>query len=89
MIARIFVTPRKDVLDPQGEAIARALRALGFAEVGDVRMGKYLEVRLEGPEGNDPARARDRVDAMCKKLLANLVIEDYRFEIVVDDRRGS
>lgn len=78
LVARVYVTPRRDILDPQGDAIARALRSLGFAEVGGVRMGKFLEVVLQGI---DEAAARERVEAMCKKLLANLVIEDYRFEI--------
>lgn len=78
MIARVFITPKKGVLDPQGRAISSSLHALGFGEVGDVRMGKYLEIRLgASPEGDPSARVR----AMCERLLANGVIEDFRFEI--------
>lgn len=78
MIARVFITPKKGVLDPQGRAISSSLHALGFDEVGDVRMGKYLEIRLSPAAHGDPA---DRVRAMCERLLANGVIEDFRFEI--------
>jgi phosphoribosylformylglycinamidine synthase len=78
MTARIFVTLKKAVLDPQGKAVRDALERLGFTEAGDVRVGKYLEVRLDE---RDPVRARERVADMCKKLLANPVIEEYRFEI--------
>lgn len=78
MIARVFITPKKGVLDPQGRAISSSLHALGFGEVGDVRMGKYLEIRLSPSAEGDPA---GRVRAMCERLLANGVIEDFRFEI--------
>ncbi len=82
MIARVFITPKKGVLDPQGRAVSSSLHALGFTEVGDVRVGKYLEIRLDpasnGGEGWDPEA---RVRAMCERLLANGVIEDFRFEI--------
>ena len=78
MIARVFITPKKGVLDPQGRAISSSLHALGFGEVGDVRMGKYLEIRLSPSSEGDPA---SRVRAMCERLLANGVIEDFRFEI--------
>ena len=78
MIARVFITPKKGVLDPQGRAISSSLHALGFGEVEYVRMGKYLEIRLgPSPEGDPAARVR----AMCERLLANGVIEDFRFEI--------
>jgi phosphoribosylformylglycinamidine synthase subunit PurS len=76
--ARVFVTLKKTVLDPQGKAVQEALSRLGFSEVADVRVGKYLELRLEA---GDPVRARERVAEMCKKLLANPVIEEFRFEI--------
>ena len=79
MLAKIYVTLKKGVLDPQGQAVGRSLGRLGFGGVEDVRVGKYLEVRLAG---NEPARAREQVDEMCRKLIANTVIEDYRFEIV-------
>jgi len=87
VIARVFITPKKGVLDPQGRAISSSLHSLGFTEVEDVRMGKYLEIRLEpiadGSDGDDPEA---RVRAMCERLLANGVIEDFRFEI---DRGGA
>ena len=79
MTAKVYVTPKRGVLDPQGKAVANALHALGFAEVDDVRIGKYMEIRLAGP-GDASARVRD----MCEKLLANQVIEDFRFEIGED-----
>jgi len=78
MLARIYVTPKKAILDPQGKAIAHSLHTLNYAEVADVRMGKYLEVRVQGLSR---AQAEQRVDEMCRRLLANLVIEDFRFEI--------
>ena len=79
MLARIYVTPKKAILDPQGKAIAHSLHTLNYAEVADVRMGKYLEVRVQGLS---LAQAEQRVDEMCRRLLANLVIEDFRFEII-------
>lgn len=79
--ARIFVTPRRDVLDPQGSAVERALHALGFDEVGEVRLGRYLEVHLDE---TDEARALKRLDAMCEELIANPVVEDFRFELTPD-----
>ena len=78
MLAKVYVTPKKGVLDPQGKAVAQSLRALGFDEVGDVRIGKYMEITLDGATA-DAAKARIR--EMCQKLLANGVIEDFRFEI--------
>ena len=79
MLAKVYVTPKKAILDPQGKAIAHSLHALDYNEVGDVRMGKYLEVRLQGLSRD---QAKQRVEDMCRRLLANLVIEDFRFEIV-------
>jgi phosphoribosylformylglycinamidine synthase len=78
MRARVFITPKKGVLDPQGKAVEHSLHTLGFPEARDVRLGKYVELSLEE---NDRERARQRTDEMCRKLLANGVIEDYRFEI--------
>ena len=78
MNARVYVTLKKGVLDPQGRAVARSLASLGFDEVEDVRLGKYVELRLED---GDPAAARERLEQMCRKLLANTVIEDYRVEM--------
>ena len=78
MRARVHVTLKPGVLDPQGEAVRHALGALGFDGVGEVRIGKVIEVDLEG---RDSDSARAEVDEMCRKLLANTVIEDYRVEI--------
>jgi len=78
MKARVHVTLKQGVLDPQGEAVRHALGSLGFDGVGEVRIGKVIEVDLEG---RDSASARAEVDEMCRKLLANTVIEDYRVEI--------
>lgn len=78
MKARVYVTLKSGVLDPQGKAVCSSLHSLGYAEVEDVRLGKYMVVRL----GNiSRADATKRLDEMCRKLLANTVIEDYRFEL--------
>jgi phosphoribosylformylglycinamidine synthase subunit PurS len=79
MQAKVYITLKPGVLDPQGKAIQSSLRTLGFVDVGAVRLGKYLEVSLTE---TDPAKARVELEGMCKKLLANTVIEDYRFELV-------
>jgi phosphoribosylformylglycinamidine synthase subunit PurS len=78
MKARVHVTLKPGVLDPQGKAIAHALGNLGFSGIGDVRQGKYIELELAE---TDPAKARDAVKAMCEKLLANTVIENYAIEV--------
>ena len=70
--------PKQTVLDPQGQAICQSLHALGYAEVADVRLGKYLEVEMRT---NDPEAVRAQLDEMCRRLLANEVIEEYRVEI--------
>ena len=75
MKALVHVTLRREVLDPQGEAIRRASVSLGHAEVRAVRQGKLFELELEGA---DAERARAQVEDLCRKLLANPVIEDYR-----------
>ena len=77
MRARVIVTLKKSVLDPQGQAVGRALGALGFPEVKDVRLGKIIELEVDE---SDPAEARKRLAQMCEKLLANTVIEEYRIE---------
>jgi phosphoribosylformylglycinamidine synthase PurS subunit len=82
MLAKVYVTPKRGVLDPQGKAVAHALHALGFGDVADVRIGKYIEIRLAG--GGKSAVA-DRVREMCEKLLANQVIEDFHFEVADED----
>jgi len=79
MKARVHIMPKPGVLDPQGKAIAHALGSLGFAGVSEVRQGKVIDLDLAE---TDPARARDAVDDMCRKLLANTVIESYRIDIV-------
>ena len=78
MKATVYVTIKQNVLDPQGTAVQGALHSMGFDEVGKVRIGKYLELELDT---TDRAEAEARLKAMCEKLLANTVIEDYRFEL--------
>lgn len=78
MLARVFVTPKRGILDPQGKAVESSLHTLGFPEVGDVRVGKYIELRLRDVERD---AADQRVRSMCEQLLANGVIEDFRIEI--------
>ncbi len=78
MKARVHVTLKTGVLDPQGKAIAQALGRLGFLGVGAVRQGKFIEIELA--EG-DADKARETVEAMCEKLLANTVIENYAIEL--------
>ena len=79
MKARIFIMPKEGVLDPQGKAITHALQTLGFSGVGEVRQGKVIDLDLSE---TDQARARAQLEAMCKQLLANTVIESYRVELV-------
>jgi phosphoribosylformylglycinamidine synthase subunit PurS len=78
MKARIVVRLRPGVLDPQGTTIRKALEGLGFPEVRELRVGRVLELTLDG---TDRARAQARLDEMCRKLLANPVIEDYTVEL--------
>lgn len=78
MKARVFVTLKAGVLDPQGKAIEHALAALGFQGVSGVRQGKLIELDLDD---TDPAAARQRLESMCERLLANTVIEDYSLEL--------
>ncbi len=78
MKAKVYVTLRKSVLDPQGKTVQHALSAMGFPEVKDVRVGKYIELDLGAV---DKAGAEQKVKTMCEKLLANTVIEDYRYEL--------
>jgi phosphoribosylformylglycinamidine synthase len=76
--ATVFVTLKESVLDPQGNAVKHSLHALSYDEVKNVRIGKYMEIEID--EKTEEA-ARERVTEMCEKLLANTVIEDYRFEL--------
>ena len=78
MLAKIHITLKKDVLDPQGSVIANSLKSLGFDNVRDVRQGKFIELEIEG---NDRDTATKQCNEMCENLLANLVIEDYSVEI--------
>lgn len=78
MIARVHVTLKQGVLDPQGKAIANSLKSLGFSGIAGVRQGKFIELELEDA---DPEIARAAVEDMCRRLLANTVIEDYTIEL--------
>lgn len=78
MKARVHVSLKTGVLDPQGKAIGNALASLGFAGIGEVRQGKLIEIELAE---TDPVAARARVEQMCRQLLANPVIENYTIEI--------
>lgn len=78
MNAKVYVTLKSGVLDPQGQAVGRTLGKLGFEGVKGVRIGKYVEIELEGA---DQAKAHEQVTKMCEELIANTVIENYRVEI--------
>jgi phosphoribosylformylglycinamidine synthase len=78
MRARVFVTLKNGVLDPQGKAIGRALHGLGFGQVGEVRQGKVIDIELSE---RDESKARASLKEMCEKLLANTVIEKYEIEL--------
>ena len=78
MKAKIIITPKKAVLDPQGKTVQTALEQMGYKGVGAVHVGKYLEVELSG---NDKEAARRQLDDACHKFLSNPVIEDYKLEI--------
>ena len=78
MLAKIYITLKKDVLDPQGSVIANSLKSLGFNNIADVRQGKFIEIKLDS---ENKETANKQLNEMCEKLLANLVIEDYKVEI--------
>jgi len=84
MIARVIVMPKAVVNDPQGVTVKQGLVSLGFREVSDVRVGKYIEVNLEGMGEHE---ARQRVEEMCRQLLANHVIEDFQFDVARDGNK--
>ena len=71
----VIITLKKDVLDPQGKVIQQTLNGMGFENINEVRQGKYFEIDTKE---TDPKKAQDQVEEMCKKLLANLVIENYK-----------
>ena len=77
MKAKIVVTPKKAVLDPQGQAVQNALEQMGYKGIQAVHVGKYLEIEIAG----DKEIVRQQIDEACHKLLSNPVIEDYHFEI--------
>lgn len=76
--ARVYVTPKEGILDPQGATIERALPALGFEGVGSIRVGRYITLEVDG---SDEQVVRKDVEAMCRHLLANPIIEDFTFEL--------
>ena len=77
-VSKIRVTLRKSILDPQGKAVERAIASLGTDTISDVRIGRYIELRVDGPS---EAQARETTEKICKKLLANPVMEDYHYEL--------
>jgi phosphoribosylformylglycinamidine synthase subunit PurS len=81
--AKVYVTLKAGVLDPQGHAVLQSLHSLRFEEVQDVRIGKFMEVELEVKSKEE---ARSRMTDMCERLLANPVIEDYTFELIQTDQ---
>jgi len=81
MIARVYVTLKHGVLDPQGQAVHDALGRLGFKEVKDARIGKYIELDVDDAAANDRAALDARLKKMCEGLLANTVIEQFRWEL--------
>ncbi len=78
MKAKVYVTLKKSVLDPQGKAVQQALATMGFGDVKDVRVGKFIELDLGSA---DKAQAEKKIKTMCEKLLANTVIEDFKYEL--------
>ena len=86
MKARIVVTLKRSVLDPQGQAVSRALGSLGFAEVEGVRLGKIIELTLQD---DSRPKAEERLTQMCEKLLANTVIEEYRIEWPEEPKKAA
>ncbi|HBQ20404.1 MAG: phosphoribosylformylglycinamidine synthase subunit PurS [Deltaproteobacteria bacterium GWA2_38_16] len=87
MIARIYITLKEGVLDPQGKTVQKSLNSLGFKNISDVRVGKYIEVKID--KSIKKSQAQKQIQKMCDELLANTVIENYSFEILrsaQDDR---
>ena len=78
--ARVFITLKEGILDPQGKTVLRALKSLGYDEVEDLRVGKYMELELTG---DDQGMLESRLGEMSEKLLTNPIIEDYRMEVEV------
>jgi phosphoribosylformylglycinamidine synthase len=80
-LAKIHVTLKPSVLDPQGVAVSDALKNMGYKEVESLRLGKYMELKLEDAGGRGKKHVEARVEEMCQKLLANVVIERYEFSV--------
>lgn len=81
MKARVIIVPRGEVLDPQGKAVHQALGRVGFADVSHVRVGKSFDIEIDA---DSPDEARQRLEAMCQKLLANQVMEEYEIHLEGD-----
>jgi len=79
VVARVYVTLKKGILDPQGKAVKGAVHSMGYVDVKEVRVGKLIELAFED---EDSGLIKEKVDEMCKKILTNPIIEDYTFEIV-------
>ena len=79
-VAEINVMPLKEILDPQGKAVTGSMKNLGLSEIHNVRIGKHITLEVEASDENE---AREKVDQACKKLLANLIMESYDFELRV------
>jgi phosphoribosylformylglycinamidine synthase len=77
-IAKIDVMPQKEILDPQGKAVQLGLKNLGIHQVADVRIGKHITIELDA---DNEAEAKEKIETACKKLLANLIMEDFSFQI--------
>lgn len=75
---KVFVTYKESILDPQGEAVRGAVHRMGFDEIEDIRIGKYFEIKVSSQEGRD---IEETIETICDKLLANVVMETYRYEI--------
>lgn len=78
MLVKVFVTPRKGILDPQGRAVEQSLRSLGFGNVSDVKIGRYITLNVDARSAQEARAAASR---MCEQLLANPLIEDFSFEV--------
>ena len=81
-LVKVYVTYKESVLDPQGEAVKGAVHRLGYQDVSDIRIGKYFEIKVT-PSNNQPqAAVAEEIEAICDKLLANVNMETYRYEMV-------
>jgi phosphoribosylformylglycinamidine synthase len=78
MTARVYISPKPDILDPQGKAVGNALWDLGYNEVEEVRVGRYITLEITPVPGEDPQK---RLEEMCRRLLANINVESYSIEI--------